>query len=420
MLNGVLQKLGSLASVLQLPVPRAERRRSSAILEIQNVHSVRSICGCADLPRRKHFSEYFYNNGVLPALNHGLNVKERFFLNYSLEPRLVSHIFFISFFNRTDVRRRYRDQHISPESPSYDDQARITLRNPRNDRLPSLAGKFNIKDSPEADVRNGTTANGGGTGEEQSTSNVRSVLKRRRPNSAQITTYKQNDTKSMPPDSERPISSGQAAPEPWEAVSGYANVHSFSWVANPYQVDPGVTMHYMETYFIHINAATYRIFPRKHFLHWVKSHTAKSPNDLMLIYTMLAMGSIFSSRNERNHEGSLFSKIARYAVEKNHGNYSLQLVQSRLLLAFYHFSTGDTHKAWDYGGMGFRVASGLKLNLEQGATDIIEDEILEYGLNRHALAECRRRTFWSAYMMDVSVLPESNDSWHTLTIHPAL
>lgn len=72
MLNGVLQKLESLASVLQLPVPHAERKRSSAILEIQNVHSARSICGCADLPRRKHFSEYVYNNDVLPVLNHGL------------------------------------------------------------------------------------------------------------------------------------------------------------------------------------------------------------------------------------------------------------------------------------------------------------------------------------------------------------
>lgn len=326
--------------------------------------------------------------------------------------------FFISFFYRTDVRRRYRDQHISPESPSYDDQARITLRNPRNDPTPTLAEKFNIKVPPVAHGKNGPTSDGGVPGEDQSTTNARSVHKRRRPNSAQITTSKQHDSKSMLPEPERPIASasGQAA-APWEAVS---NVHSFSWGANPYQVDPDVTMHYMETYFVHINAATYRIFPRKHFLHWVKNETVKSSNDLMLIYTILAMGSVFSSRNERNQEGSLFSKIAGYAVEKNHGNYSLQLVQSRLLLAFYHFSTGDTAKAWDYGGMGFRVASGLKLNLEEGATEIIEDEIMEYGLNRHALAECRRRTFWSAYMMDVSVLLENGDSWLTLTIYTAL
>lgn len=253
------------------------------------------------------------------------------------------------------------------------------------------------------DFKKGPTSDSGVPSEDQSTSNVRSVLKRRRPDSAQITTSKQGDPKSMPPEPERPIASDQAASAPWEAVS---YVRPFNWVNNPYLVDPDVTMHYMETYFSHINAATYRIFPRKHFLHWVKSETVKSSNDLMLIYTMLTMGTVFSSRSERNHEGPTFSKIAVYAVGKNHGNYSLQLVQSRLLLAFYHFSIGDTAKAWDYGGMGFRVASGLKLNLEEGVTDITEDEMIEYGMNRHALAECRRRTFWSAYMMDVSVLQE--------------
>lgn len=404
MLNGVLQKLESPASALQSPVLRAERRRSSAILEIQNVHNVRSICGCADLPRRKQFSEYI-KRCLTYFESHTCRQRTLLPPPFLRTTSCIAY-FFISFFYRTDVRRRYRDQHISPESPSYDDQARITLRNPRNDPTPTLAEKFNIKVSLAADGKNEQTADGKIPGENQVTSNVRSVLKRRRPNSAQITTSKQRDAKSMLPEPERSVGSGQAAPAPWAAVSGYTNVHSFSWGANPYQVDSDVTMHYMETYFVHINAATYRIFPRKHFLNWVKSETAKSPNDLMLVYTMLAMGSVFSSRNERNHEGSLFSKIAGHAVEKNHGNYSLQLVQSRLLLAFYYFSTGDWIKAWDYGGMGFRVASGLKLNLEEGATDIIEDEIMEYGLNRHALAECRRRTFWSAYMMDVSVLLE--------------
>ena len=206
---------------------------------------------------------------------------------------------------------------------------------------------------------------------------------------------------------------------PWEAVPGHSGVHSFNWENDPYKVDPEVAMHYIETYFIHINAATYRIFPRKLFIKWVKSETAKSPSDLMILYTMLAMGTVFSSRTERKHEGSLFSKIARYAVEKNHGQYSLQLVQSRLLLAFYHFSLGEPHKAWDYGGMGFRVASGLKLNLEEGVTDISDDDLMDYGLNRHALAECRRRTFWSAYMMDVS-FPRRSIGLHTCLQSTAL
>lgn len=179
--------------------------------------------------------------------------------------------------------------------------------------------------------------------------------------------------------------------------------HSFDWSNDPYDVNPDITMHYIETYLVHINAATYRIFPPVPFRQWLKSERAKSSDDLMLVYAILAMGSIFSSRAERKHEGSLFGKIAQYAVEKNLGNYSLQLIQSRLLLAFFHFSLGDSHKAWDYGGMGFRVTSGLKLNLEEGITNINDDDIMDFGLNRNALEECRRRTFWAAYMMDVSI-----------------
>lgn len=227
-------------------------------------------------------------------------------------------------------------------------------------------------------------------------------MKRRRPNTSDASTQKEPQEKSTRRETTNPHTPKLVKMGPWEAIPGHINLHSFNWGNDPYEVDADITMHYIETYFVHINAATYRIFPRQLFLRWLKGKTTKSPDDLMILYTMLAMGSVFSFRAERKHEGSLFSKIARYAVEKNHGNYSIQLVQSRLLLAFYHFAAGESHKAWDYGGMGFRVASGLKLNLEEGVTDIRDDDVMDYGLNRHALAECRRRTFWSAYMMDVS------------------
>lgn len=229
------------------------------------------------------------------------------------------------------------------------------------------------------------------------------MVKRRRQKSPDVSGMKPQYKASRDALSRKHESSAKATMALWESVTENLSVHSYDWANNPYQVDPKITIHYMETYFMHINAATYRLFPRKLFLNWVRSETVKSPDDLMLIYTILAMGSVFSSRAERKHEGSLFGKIARFAVERNHGNYSLQLIQSRLLLAFYHFSMGDAHKAWDYGGMGFRVVSGLRLNVEDGITDIGDDDVLDYGLNRHALEECRRRTFWAAYIMDVSI-----------------
>lgn len=295
---------------------------------------------------------------------------------------------------------------------------------PRSDRLlhPARKGKTEPNGSAKATVGYPHEPSADAeVAEEKSTAGSapatsRSAVKRRRPNAADTSAVKSLPRKTTQYESRRPRSSGQDAMVPWEALSGYANVHSFSWANDPYDVDPEITMHYIDTYFIHINAATYRIFSCKLFKRWIKTEKAKSPDDLMIVYTILAMGSVFSSRAERKHEGSLFSKIARYAVEKNHGNFSIQLIQSRLLLAFYHFALGETHKAWDFGGMGFRVASGLKLNLEEGVTDIGDDDVMEYGLNRHALAECRRRTFWSAYMMDVSVATEARPLI-MLTVH---
>lgn len=229
-------------------------------------------------------------------------------------------------------------------------------------------------------------------------------LKQRRQKSPDVTGMKPLYKPTRQKSTRKPFSSDLSVMTPWEAIPGNMNTHSFDWGNDPYEVDPDITMHYVETYLIHVNSATYRMFPRDLFTKWLVNEKSKTQDDLMLIYTMLAMGSVFSSRTERKHEGSLFGKIARYAVERNHGNYSLQLIQSRLLLAFFHFSMGDAHKAWDYGGMGFRVTSGLRFNLEEGVTDISDDDVMDYGLNRYALEECRRRTFWAAYMMDVSAV----------------
>ena len=176
----------------------------------------------------------------------------------------------------------------------------------------------------------------------------------------------------------------------------------FEWENNPYPVNPGLVLHYMNLYFTHINSATYRIFPKKPFLRWLQYERDKSPNELMVVYSMLAIGSVFSSRPEQTAEGAHFCQIARYAVGKNHERFSLQLAQSRLMLAMYHFSIGESSIAWDYEGLACRAAAGLKINLEKGCMDTGNKGRLDYGLDQHGLAECYRRTYWSAFLMDVS------------------
>jgi Fungal specific transcription factor domain len=122
---------------------------------------------------------------------------------------------------------------------------------------------------------------------------------------------------------------------------------------------------------------------------------------------MLAMGSIFAPPEENKANSKLFVKIARHAVDKNFGNFSLQLVQSRLLMGLLHFALGESTRAWDYCGSALRAACALNFNTEAGVDDLTDDQIPEYGLSRDALIECQRRTMWSAYIMDVSLKQSS-------------
>lgn len=188
----------------------------------------------------------------------------------------------------------------------------------------------------------------------------------------------------------------------WETANP-PDTSTFSWQADPYELDAELTTQLIDIYFVRVNAATYSMFPRRPFTCWVEKCRDKTPEDLMLLYSMLAMASVFSSCSRRNSLLKDFASIAQHAVDKSHGKFSLQLAQSRMMLALYHFASGKPKEAWDYCGMGLRAAAALDLSTEKGALAFSEDGAQDYGFSRPALAECRRRTFWSLYLMDVSL-----------------
>ena len=194
----------------------------------------------------------------------------------------------------------------------------------------------------------------------------------------------------------------QSFVDAYEQLPAKLNFDLYTLKDDPYDIDPQITSHYMEMYFNHINAATCHIFPRQSFLYWFQHTKTKSPAELMTVYAMLALGSVFSFRNESVSEGSLFLEVAKFAVEGGHGKFSLQLIHSRLMLALYYFALGNSEAAWDYGGMAIRAASALRLNQESNCRHCKEGEVSEYGLKGNIIVECRRRTFWTAYMIDVS------------------
>ncbi|KAG9232442.1 fungal-specific transcription factor domain-containing protein [Amylocarpus encephaloides] len=170
------------------------------------------------------------------------------------------------------------------------------------------------------------------------------------------------------------------------------------WHVNPNTTRPIVVTQLLEVFFKNVPEIAASMFPPAAFRSWALSGSVKTLDDLMLIYTVLALATVFSSKHEHRALGVHYASIARYACE-NRG-FSIQLVQSRLLLSLYYFAINNPNDAWDFCGGAIRVATGLRLNVELEKS---EDDYLQtfpYGLNRHGYAECRRRTFWGCYLMD--------------------
>ncbi|KAJ4293651.1 hypothetical protein N0V90_008935 [Kalmusia sp. IMI 367209] len=181
----------------------------------------------------------------------------------------------------------------------------------------------------------------------------------------------------------------------------YQDQLAIQWEQDPYDTDSRLTMHLLDLYFLHAGRATYGMFPRRPFLAWVETNREKSQDHLMVLYSVLAMGSVFSTDHEKRSVGKWFAAVAAYAMEKRFGKFTLQLCQSRLMLALYNFARGKSQEAWDFCGAGLRALSALKLNTEDGVKELPEIAAdVPYGFDRLTLEECCRRTFWSGFLMD--------------------
>lgn len=174
------------------------------------------------------------------------------------------------------------------------------------------------------------------------------------------------------------------------------------WNKDPYETDAELTTHYIESYFTHVNDALYYMFPRGRFILWLRSCRTKSLADKMLLYSMMTLGSVFSDRPDKVMTLKRISRTARYAMEHSQHNFTLQLAQSRIIMSLWYYAIGALVKAWDSIGAAVRTVCGLRYNIESGGVTASETQVCEYGLHPQALIECRRRTFWIAFLIEVS------------------
>jgi hypothetical protein len=176
-----------------------------------------------------------------------------------------------------------------------------------------------------------------------------------------------------------------------------------SWDQDPYLYDPEATMRFVELFFAQSAREVSIILPRGAFTRWVRQCRDKCQRECMVLYAVLAMGSIFAE-----NEFSSFAKIcadrASQAVSMIDGKFSLAIVQARLLVAGYNHLIGKDSTGWDLSGSALRIISAMRLNTEEGCADDLDEFNRRYfSLSREQLKECRRRTFWTAFLVDVSI-----------------
>lgn len=176
-----------------------------------------------------------------------------------------------------------------------------------------------------------------------------------------------------------------------------------SWDQDPYLYDPEATMRFLELFFAQSAREVSIMFPRDAFTRWVRQCREKCQRECMVLYAVLALGSIFAQ-----NEFSSFAKIcvdrAGQAVSRIDGKFSLTLIQARLLVAGYNHLIGKDSTGWDLSGSALRVISAMRLNNEEGCgEDLDEFTRRYYSFSSEQLRECRRRTFWTAFLVDVSM-----------------
>jgi hypothetical protein len=174
----------------------------------------------------------------------------------------------------------------------------------------------------------------------------------------------------------------------------------FDSTIDPFQVDPPLVSHLMEMFITHINSQIYCMFPSAPFLQWVFSERKKSQNDMMLLYCVLTIACLFSDREDRASFEPQFRSAANSLIESRFGKFTLQLVQSRILFALYQFACENPNDAWEHCGSAIRAAMALSLNYEQRPDEMTKEESGLYTMNNATSIECRRRTFWAAYLID--------------------
>lgn len=183
-----------------------------------------------------------------------------------------------------------------------------------------------------------------------------------------------------------------------------------AWQTDPYVNDPQSVITILSSFFARVECTALRFLPEKPLTLWVQNNAhRKSSEDLMLVYSILALGIALSPSSDRlvvrsshsTSDRSLafdYSQIARYATERT--KLCMQLVQARLILSIYYLTVSRPCDSNDMLSAAISTAACLQMNLELDSSCEAKLTNFPYGLNRKTYEEMRRRTFWSCFVLE--------------------
>ncbi|KAK5101203.1 hypothetical protein LTS08_004810, partial [Lithohypha guttulata] len=164
---------------------------------------------------------------------------------------------------------------------------------------------------------------------------------------------------------------------------------------DPVLANDRLTRHYLNAFMEHVNTSTFEIFPPERFMGWALNHSPKSLCDRLVLYAMMAFGTIHSTDRDRASHRMVYKEIVYRELDQVESRYCLQTVHILHFLAFAEFADGNP-KAFSLFARCVGAMAVMQLNIEQSS----QQEETPYGFSPTVYAECRRRTYYAISCTD--------------------
>lgn len=177
----------------------------------------------------------------------------------------------------------------------------------------------------------------------------------------------------------------------------------FSADVDPYRVNPELTISLIDAWLRYRANGPHRLVPPDCFRDWIRTCNQKTDHDRVVLYAFMALGSLFVRDPRQRATSTALANIAELAEAQRPGEFSLQLSQTRGAMVLYHYAKGNRDRQHDYVAKAVMAVKALQFHTEAGVCRNLDGRTTnEYGMSAIQLAECRRRTFWTVYLFDVS------------------